>query len=52
MQIEILSRKQQRDFIKQEVKKVEAIMFKELNKMRRKVLKLEEENSIIRRLIR
>ncbi len=52
MNIEILSKSQQKDFIKEEMKKVEILLFQELNKMREIVLKLEEENKLMRRLLK
>ena len=46
MNIEILSKKQSQEFIKEEMKKVEINLFQELNKMRKQILRLYEENQI------
>ena len=52
MQIEILSRNQAEKFLRNELLKIEDRLFKELDKMREKILRLEEENKAMRRLLR
>jgi len=52
MQIEILSRNQAEQFLRKELLKIEDRLFKELDKMREKILRLEEENKLLRRLLK
>ena len=52
MQIEILSKNQAEQFIKKEMKEVEIKLFRELNMMHKNILRLEEENRALRKLIR
>ena len=52
MQIQILSKNQAEQFIKKEMKEVEIKLFRELNMMHKNILRLEEENRALRKLIR
>ena len=52
MQIEILSRNQAEQFLRKELLKIEDRLFKELDKMRANILRLEEENTAIKMLIK
>jgi len=52
MQIEILSKNQAEQFIKKEMKEVEIKLFRELNMMHKNILRLEEENKAMRKLVR
>jgi len=50
--LEILSKSQAEQFIKKEMKEVEIKLFRELNMMHKNILRLEEENKAMRRLLR
>ena len=50
--LEILSKSQAEQFIKKEMKEVEIKLFRELNMMHKNILRLEEENKALRKLIR
>jgi len=48
MNIEILTKTQTKEFISRELEKIRKNLYKELDKLREKILKLEEENKILR----
>ena len=52
MLMNILSKTEIREFIKKEFKLLQTDMYTELNKMREIILKLEEDNRLIRKLLR
>ena len=50
--VEFICRKEMKELLKKEADKIQDNLFIELNKMREIVLKLQEENKLIRKLLR
>ena len=50
MNIEILTKTQTKEFINRELEKIRKDLYKEMDKLREKILKLEEETKVLRRL--
>jgi len=52
MKIEILSELRVKKIIKAEMEKVRKNLYEDLNKMRERILQLEEDNKLLRKLLR